>query len=110
MPYELVSDGQTCATRRPQVFAQPARPRRPRRAARTRPQPASASLKIEGRLKTPEYVANITRVYRRALDALVESRSAERLQRTSARYDLEMAFLARPLHTGWFRGINNQEG
>ncbi len=27
-----------------------------------------ASLKIEGRLKSPEYVANITRVYRRALD------------------------------------------
>src|SRR5476651_2621504 len=27
-----------------------------------------ASLKIEGRLKAPEYVANITRVYRKALD------------------------------------------
>ncbi len=30
------------------------------------------SLKIEGRLKTPEYVANITRVYRKALDGLGE--------------------------------------
>ena len=29
-----------------------------------------ASLKIEGRLKSPEYVANITRVYRQALDHL----------------------------------------
>jgi len=29
-----------------------------------------ASLKIEGRLKTPEYVANITRVYRESLDKL----------------------------------------
>src|SRR5262245_53530797 len=29
-----------------------------------------ASLKIEGRLKTPEYVANITRVYRQALDRI----------------------------------------
>ena len=29
------------------------------------------SLKIEGRLKSPEYVANITRVYRNALDKLV---------------------------------------
>src|SRR5215471_116565 len=29
-----------------------------------------ASLKIEGRLKSPEYVANITRVYREALDRL----------------------------------------
>jgi putative protease len=29
-----------------------------------------ASLKIEGRLKSPEYVANITRIYRQALDRL----------------------------------------
>src|SRR5213592_1427643 len=29
-----------------------------------------ASLKIEGRLKSPEYVANVTRVYRQALDDL----------------------------------------
>jgi putative protease len=30
-----------------------------------------ASLKIEGRLKAPEYVANITRVYRQAIDRIV---------------------------------------
>jgi U32 family peptidase len=30
-----------------------------------------ASLKIEGRLKSPEYVANITRVYRKAIDGLL---------------------------------------
>jgi len=57
-----------------------------------------ASLKIEGRLKSPEYVANITRVYRRALDGVIED----------SRYDLEMAF-SRGLSTGWFKGINNQE-
>ncbi len=33
-----------------------------------------ASLKIEGRLKTPEYVANITRHYRAAIDAAVGGR------------------------------------
>ena len=33
-----------------------------------------ASLKIEGRLKSPEYVANITRIYRQALDQLSEGR------------------------------------
>ena len=33
-----------------------------------------ASLKIEGRLKSPEYVANITRIYRHALDQLSEGR------------------------------------
>jgi putative protease len=37
-----------------------------------------ASLKIEGRLKSPEYVANITRIYRQALDRLAGS--AEFLQ------------------------------
>ena len=35
-----------------------------------------ASLKIEGRLKTPEYVANITQHYRRAIDAAWENREA----------------------------------
>ncbi|MBI3192619.1 MAG: U32 family peptidase, partial [Pedosphaera parvula] len=38
-----------------------------------------ASLKIEGRLKTPEYVANITRIYRQALDRLAgAARNTER--------------------------------
>ncbi|QEH33287.1 putative protease YhbU precursor [Aquisphaera giovannonii] len=35
-----------------------------------------ASLKIEGRLKAPEYVANITRHYRRAIDAALSSEPA----------------------------------
>ena len=35
-----------------------------------------ASLKIEGRLKRPEYVAVVTRAYRQALDALAEGRFA----------------------------------
>lgn len=34
-----------------------------------------ASLKIEGRLKTPEYVANITQHYRRAIDSACAGRS-----------------------------------
>ncbi len=36
-----------------------------------------ASLKIEGRLKSPEYVANITRIYRSALDEVRNGGSAE---------------------------------
>ena len=81
------------------------------------------SVKIEGRLKSPEYVANITRVYRQALDKLVEGREPKIESQavpnasgprpsTSApglsQYDMEMAF-SRGLYTGWFRGINNQE-
>ncbi len=34
-----------------------------------------ASLKIEGRLKSPEYVANITRIYRHALDTSAQTAS-----------------------------------
>ena len=66
-----------------------------------------ASLKIEGRLKTPEYVANITRVYRRALDAVAAPDELARM-RGESHYDLEMGF-SRGMYTGWFRGINNQE-
>lgn len=80
-----------------------------------------ASLKIEGRLKSPEYVASITRIYRQALDVLVESResraegqagaSTSRIPVPASRqvqYEMEMAF-SRGLHTGWFRGTNNRE-
>jgi len=69
-----------------------------------------AALKIEGRLKSPEYVANITRVYRDALDRLAEGlgKTPPPLARAQTRYDMEMAF-SRGLHTGWLRGVNNQE-
>jgi len=68
------------------------------------------SLKIEGRLKAPEYVASITRVYRKALDALRDTSLAGDSAPTGPgdRYELEMAF-SRGLYSGWFRGINNQE-
>src|SRR5246127_1241651 len=36
-----------------------------------------ASFKIEGRLKSPEYVAAVTRVYRNAIDRAVEALSSE---------------------------------
>jgi putative protease len=72
-----------------------------------------ASLKIEGRLKSPEYVASITRVYRRALDRALQeagtgsTAAAPRPSSASDRYELQMAF-SRGLFTGWFRGIDNQ--
>jgi U32 family peptidase len=79
-----------------------------------------ASLKIEGRLKSPEYVASITSVYRKALDELghraTESQSKNLesfsvplcLCGQSEKYDLEMSF-SRGLYTGWFGGIDNQK-
>ncbi|MEH2227718.1 U32 family peptidase [Nostoc sp.] len=75
-------------------------------------------LKIEGRLKAPEYVANVTRVYRQALDSVMTelerpnpslpTREVGRGQSDQEHYNLEMAF-SRGLYTGWFGGINNQE-
>jgi U32 family peptidase len=69
------------------------------------------SLKIEGRLKAPEYVANVTRVYREALDRVMtdlkEKDTPAFTPEPQDYYNLEMAF-SRGLYTGWFRGIDNQ--
>ena len=65
-----------------------------------------ASFKIEGRLKSPEYVAAVTSVYRKAIDAalegLFEGASPEEW------YRLEMTF-SRGLFSGWMHGVNHQE-
>jgi putative protease len=87
------------------------------------------SFKIEGRLKTPEYVAAVTQVYRKAIDkALTKieadtpvcppTNSAATSQSTipnpqsaiseTDRYALEMTF-SRGLYSGWMHGVNHQE-
>jgi U32 family peptidase len=62
------------------------------------------SFKIEGRLKSPEYVSAVTRVYRKALDAAIAE--TESPVTASDRYALEMTF-SRGLSTGWFAGTNH---
>ena len=47
--------------------------------------------KSEGRLKTPEYVAAVTQVYRRAIDQAWESQKPPPVS-SEDRYQLEMAF------------------
>jgi putative protease len=64
------------------------------------------SFKIEGRLKTPEYVAAVTRVYRKAIDAAIAGELSP--VGTDDRYELEMVF-SRGLSTGWLRGIDNKK-
>ncbi len=76
-----------------------------------------SSLKIEGRLKTPQYVAAITRAYRDAVDQchaaleagqpLEEVRELAKTLRGRDAYTLEMSF-SRGLYTGWLRGNDNQ--
>ncbi len=114
LPYELISDGQKVdlGDRRyllsPQDLA----------GLEMVPELVKAgvkSLKIEGRLKSPEYVANIVRVYREALDRLAVAGGEMEGGRREVgdvmrgrKYELEMAF-SRGLYTGWLGGVNNQE-
>jgi U32 family peptidase len=64
------------------------------------------SFKIEGRLKTPEYVAAVTQVYRKAIDRALANQPAP--ASAEDRYALEMTF-SRGLFTGWMHGVNHQE-
>jgi putative protease len=66
------------------------------------------SFKIEGRLKTPEYVAAITQVYRKAIDACFEGKTLTPEEKMEDRYQMEMAF-SRGLYSGWMHGVNHQE-
>ena len=64
------------------------------------------SFKIEGRLKSPEYVAAVTQVYRRAIDRALAGRDDP--APAGDRYQLEMTF-SRGLFSGWMHGVNHQE-
>ena len=93
------------------------------------------AFKIEGRLKSPEYVAAVTRVYRQAIDRVLtpamgtptspgapDVASSFRLREAmsgkpgaeesavpaSDRYALEMTF-SRGLYSGWLHGVNHQQ-
>jgi putative protease len=109
MPYELISDGRNVPLGDRRYLLSP----QDLAGIEVLPElvrSGVASLKIEGRLKTPEYVANITRAYREALDRLGGSEAQAHGNElwSDARYNLEMGF-SRGLYTGWFRGINNQQ-
>ncbi len=123
MPYELVSDGKLVPLGDRKYLLSP----QDLAGLEILPElvrSGVASLKIEGRLKAPEYVANITRAYRKALDDLRMTNDdlrapedSETPEKTPAvgkshianhKYELEMAF-SRGLYTGWFGGVNNQQ-
>lgn len=63
------------------------------------------SFKIEGRLKTPEYVANITKHYRDAIDAAAADHpiqfSADDIR------EMELSF-SRGFSVGWLRGCDHK--
>jgi putative protease len=103
MPYEIVVDGETRELGAVRYLLSP----QDLAAVDLVPDLVRAgikSFKIEGRLKSPEYVSAVTRVYRKALDAAMTA--AESPITPSDRYELEMTF-SRGLSTGWFAGTNH---
>lgn len=63
------------------------------------------SLKIEGRLKTPEYVANITRHYRQAIDAAFAGAPLTFSREDVA--EMELSF-SRGFSHGWLQGCDHK--
>jgi len=103
MPYEIVVDGETRDLGEVRYLLSP----QDLAAVDLLPALMRAgvkSFKIEGRLKSPEYVTAVTRVYRKALDAAIAQ--TESPVTPSDRYALEMAF-SRGLTTGWLAGTNH---
>ena len=103
MPYEIVVDGETRELGEVRYLLSP----QDLAAVDLIPSLVRAgvkSFKIEGRLKSPEYVTAVTRVYRKALDAAVAR--AESPVTPDDRYALEMTF-SRGLSTGWLAGTNH---
>ncbi|MBB5353288.1 putative protease [Haloferula luteola] len=103
MPYELVVDGETQPLGEVRYLLSP----QDLAAVDQIPgliQAGVRSFKIEGRLKSPEYVAAVTRVYRKAIDAAL-GKPTPAITATD-RYALEMTF-SRGLTPGWLSGTNH---
>jgi len=104
MPYDLVVDGETRELGDQRYLLSP----QDLAAVDLIPELVEAgvkSFKIEGRLKSPEYVAAVTAVYRKAIDQALGLPEAEMVTRDD-RYALEMTF-SRGLSTGWLEGADH---
>ena len=105
MPYEMIVDGELCDLGDKRYLLSP----QDLAAVDEIPRLIDLgirSFKIEGRLKTPEYVAAVTKVYRAAMDRALATKPAPATDED--RYALEMTF-SRGLYTGWMHGVNHQE-
>ncbi len=104
LPYEIVRDGETVDLDATKFLLSP----KDLAAFELVPKLVDlgiASLKIEGRLKTPEYVANITSHYRRALDAALAGKPAHWTRRDID--EMELSF-SRGFSRGFFDGNNHK--
>src|SRR3954464_8202128 len=97
MPYDLICDGRDVDLGEQKYLLSP----QDLAAYDLIPQLIEAgvcSFKIEGRLKTPEYVANMVRHYRRAIDAALEGSTAAFSPRDVE--EMELSF-SRGFSPGW---------
>ena len=104
LPYELVCDGQTVDLGKVKYLLSP----QDLAAYALVPALVAASvsaLKIEGRLKKPEYVANITRHYRVALDAALAGQPVQ-FDREQIE-EMELSF-SRGFSPGWLEGNDHK--
>ena len=104
LPYDLVCDGQEVELGDQRYLLSP----QDLAAYALAPELIAAGIaafKIEGRLKTPEYVANITRHYRQAIDAAVAGRPVVFTPRTVE--EMELSF-SRGFSPGWLQGCDHK--
>lgn len=106
MPYELIVDGEKKEMGEHRYLLSP----QDLAAVDLIPDLVNAgvkSFKIEGRLKSPEYVTAVTQVYRKALDAAQnETKKTNPPITKEDKYSLEMTF-SRGLTNGWLGGTNH---
>src|SRR5439155_4061403 len=104
LPYDLVCDGRDVDLGEQKYLLSP----QDLAAYELIPQLIEAgvcSFKIEGRLKTPEYVANIVRRYRQAIDAAMAGRPAQFTPQDVE--EMELSF-SRGFSPGWLGGCDHK--
>lgn len=104
LPYEVMCDGQLRDTGSVKYLLSP----QDLAAYDLVPQLLEAgvcSLKIEGRLKSPEYVASTCQHYRQAIDAAFQGQHSPMTD--SQRYEMEMCF-SRGFSPGWLEGCDHK--
>ncbi len=104
LPYDLISDGQDVDLGDQKYLLSP----QDLSAIEYSPDLIEAgirSFKIEGRLKTPEYVANITRHYRQAIDTAMQGRPV--VLTSTEKREMELSF-SRGFSPGWLEGCEHK--
>jgi putative protease len=66
------------------------------------------SFKVEGRLKSPEYVAQVAKSFRTAIDKTLQHNSLSEIQLQAEKNKMGVEY-SRGFFPGWLNGVNHQE-